>query len=77
MDAVEGGGAHNTLFIGQGGEVRGRGRQDVGGRWTALMVTIFKRGGAQVPLDEGNGRGMGGASLRLHPDTGGQWWVTR
>jgi hypothetical protein len=26
-----------------------------------------------VPLDEGNGGGTCGTSLRLHPDAGGQW----
>jgi hypothetical protein len=57
------GGAHGTLFIGRGGEVRGRGRQDGGGRWAASMVTVFEKGGARVPLDEANRGGMGGASL--------------
>jgi hypothetical protein len=70
-------GAHDTLFIGREGEVRGWGRQDGGGRWVASMVTVFRRGGARVPLDEGNGGGMGGASLRLHPDVGGRWLATR
>jgi hypothetical protein len=71
MDAVEGGGAHGTLFIGRGGEVRGQGRQDGGGRWAASMVTVFGRGGTRVPLDEGNGGSMGGASLQLRPDARG------
>jgi hypothetical protein len=30
-----------------------------------------------VPLDEGNGGGMGGASLQVHPDGGGRWSATR
>jgi hypothetical protein len=30
-----------------------------------------------VPLDEGNGGGTGGTSLRLHPGTGGRWSVMR
>jgi hypothetical protein len=77
MNVVERGGAHGTLFIGRGGEVRGRGRQDCGGRWAASMVTIFEKGGARVPLDEANRGGMGGTSLRLHHDTGGRWWATR
>jgi hypothetical protein len=58
-------------FYRPGGEVRGRGRQDGGDQWAASMVTVFGRGGARVPLDEGNGGGMGGASHQLHPDVGG------
>jgi hypothetical protein len=30
-----------------------------------------------VPVDEGNGGGMGSASLQLHPDAGGRQSVTR
>jgi hypothetical protein len=30
-----------------------------------------------VPLDEGNGGGMGGTSLSLHPSAGGRRSVTR
>jgi hypothetical protein len=30
-----------------------------------------------VPLDEGNGGGTGGTSLRLHPGARGRWMVAR
>jgi hypothetical protein len=39
------------------------------------MVIVFGRGGARVPLDEGNEGGMGGSSLQLRPDVGGRWWA--
>jgi hypothetical protein len=56
-------GCSRCLFTGQGGEVMGRGRQDGDSHWAASMVTVFGIGGTQVPIDEGNGGGMGGASL--------------
>jgi hypothetical protein len=67
MDAVEGGGgAHGTLFIGQGSELRSLGRQDDSGRWPASVVIVLGRGGVGVALIQwGKGRWPGGALIRL------------
>jgi hypothetical protein len=49
-----------ALFIGQGGEVRGRGRQDGGGRWAASMDSSTGSDETRVPLlGRGGGSGLG------------------
>jgi hypothetical protein len=62
-----------VLYIGRGDKVRGRGRKS-GGRFSIPAVLKPKRrgrGDVRVPLDEGNGGGIGSASLPLPPSTGG------
>jgi hypothetical protein len=58
VDAVKLWGALGALFIGRGGEVRGQGRQDGGGRWVASMDSFMGGDEARVPLP---GRGGGSA----------------
>jgi hypothetical protein len=68
-------GVLSVLYIGQGDEVRGRGRK-CHDRWWFSISAVSKpkrrgRGDARAPLDEGNGGGTGGALLPLPPSTGG------
>jgi hypothetical protein len=59
VDVVKPWGALGTLFIGQGGEVRGRGRQDSGGRWAASMDFVTGGDETRVPLlGRGGGSGL-------------------
>jgi hypothetical protein len=58
VDAVKPWGALNTLFIGQGGKVRGWGRQDGSDRWAASMDSVTGGDETRVPL-LGRGGGMG------------------
>jgi hypothetical protein len=45
MDAVEGVGADSALFIGRGGEVRGRGRSNGGRCWCVSLKSSVSSGG--------------------------------
>jgi hypothetical protein len=70
-----GSGILRVLYIGQGNEVRGRGRKS-GGRWWVLNTGRFeieKERGETLGcrLMKGNRGGIGGALLPLPPSTGG------
>jgi hypothetical protein len=52
MDAVEGVGAHSALFIGRGGEVRGRGRSN-GGRCRCVSLKSSVSSGGRFEWGKG------------------------